>query len=410
MRPRLASFENALRISFRYFRSASEPVTREPRSTTLLEAIKAVLSASDEPLRAKQIASAILERGLYAPTNKSGFHISVTASICANLERGEEGSIFRRSSRGLYTLNLKYRNENDVLQERSHTQTKADSPKPRQRFRNRLSRRERQKLAKLHTVNPFDFEQLVAEVLSKMGYHSTTVTKRTKDGGVDILARIHCGFTELIEVFQVKRQQSSVSAVVVRSLRGCMHNFQADRATIVTTSTFARGARYEADSGDRKIRLVNGRELVKRIIALDLTVQHTHDEAEPFANSMTKDSHLAALALLESPISSVRPTQTLYRFTMSQNKKRILRREQVAFFPEKTGSAFVAIANGSPLLNVAKSRYEGERPFEVALDALKEQGLFKKPVRYKERTHRSRCFPLALFESLLTSAPDSHAN
>lgn len=383
---------------------------REPHSTTLVEAIEAVLSSSDEPLRAKQIASAILEKGLYVPTSKSSFHISVTGSICANLERWGEDSIFRRSSRGLYTLNLKNRNENDVLHKRAHTHTEADSPKPRQLFRKRLSRQERQELAKLHTVNPFDFEQLVAEVLSKMGYHSTTVTKRTKDGGVDILARIHCGFTELIEVFQVKRQQSSISAVVVRSLRGCMHNFQADRATIVTTSTFARGARYEADSGDRKIRLVNGRDLVKRIIAFDLTAQQTDDEAEPFANSMTKDSHLAALALLKSPIFSVKPTQTLYRFTVSQNEKKILKKERVALFPERTGPAFVAIANGSPLLNIAKSRYEGERPFEVALDALKEQGLFKKPVRYKERTHRSRCFPLALLESILAITPDSHAN
>jgi restriction system protein len=37
-------------------------------------------------------------------------------------------------------------------------------------------------------MNPFDFQQLVADLLRAMGYHVSWVSPPGKDGGVDIIA------------------------------------------------------------------------------------------------------------------------------------------------------------------------------------------------------------------------------
>jgi hypothetical protein len=74
-------------------------------------------------------------------------------------------------------------------------------------------------LAKLSTLKPLDFEELVKAVFGKLGFSSVTTTKRSHDGGIDIIAnRMSIGRTERV-IAQCKRTDR-VGVDVGRELLG----------------------------------------------------------------------------------------------------------------------------------------------------------------------------------------------
>jgi restriction system protein len=72
--------------------------------------------------------------------------------------------------------------------------------------------------------------------------------------------------------FQSKRYKGSVGASVVRDFRGAMDG-RADKGLLITTGTFTREARAEAQrDGARPIDLVDGEELVEKLKQLRIGV------------------------------------------------------------------------------------------------------------------------------------------
>lgn len=73
-------------------------------------------------------------------------------------------------------------------------------------------------------------------------------------------------------VFQAKRYRDSVSAPIVRDFRGAMIG-RADKGLIITTGTFTREAKKEAQrDGAPPIDLIDGNDFVSKLKDLKLGV------------------------------------------------------------------------------------------------------------------------------------------
>ena len=102
----------------------------------------------------------------------------------------------------------------------------------------------------LLSLRPYEFEYLVALLFEKMGYR-VSVTKATRDGGIDVVARnIERGKTEFL-LIQCKRYESNVPVAVVRELLGVVSRMQANKGIVVSTSGFTSRAKLEAQETAR---------------------------------------------------------------------------------------------------------------------------------------------------------------
>ena len=118
-------------------------------------------------------------------------------------------------------------------------------------------------------LEPFQFEHFVKELLDAMDYEDVRVTKISGDKGVDVVARVQFGITEITEVVQVKRTEITILRPIIDQLRGALPYHGAIRGTIITLGNFAKGAQEGAlYVGAAPITLIDGKRL------LDLCVKH----------------------------------------------------------------------------------------------------------------------------------------
>ena len=114
----------------------------------------------------------------------------------------------------------------------------------------------------LGAMPPFDFQELVAELLRGMGYHIGWIAPPGKDGGVDIIAFTDPLGTQPPRIkVQVKRQQSRVD---VQGLRSFLAVLAADDVGIfVNAGGFTKDAQDEARTQqNRRVTLIDLERLV----------------------------------------------------------------------------------------------------------------------------------------------------
>jgi restriction system protein len=111
----------------------------------------------------------------------------------------------------------------------------------------------------LMDLNPYEFENLVANLFSKMGLE-TKQTRSTKDGGVDAVAFDLRPVLGGKVVIQAKRYKNPVGVSAVRDLYGTMMNEGANKGILVTTSNYGTDA-YNF-SKDKPIELIDGGALL----------------------------------------------------------------------------------------------------------------------------------------------------
>ncbi len=138
------------------------------------------------------------------------------------------------------------------------------------RLANDLSKDARTQLDNyLHSMNPFKFEELIKLLLEEMGYINVEATTPSNDKGVDVVADIELGISQVREVIQVKRYKGNIDRPVLDGLRGSLHRFKAVRGTIITTGGFSKGTKLAAfEVGAAPITLIDGDKL------LDLMVEY----------------------------------------------------------------------------------------------------------------------------------------
>jgi restriction system protein len=131
-------------------------------------------------------------------------------------------------------------------------------------FNGRQTNQLRNQLSKMGS---YPFEKLVRDLLEAMEYEDVVVTKQSGDKGVDVVAKYQYGITEITEVVQVKRQQTSVTRPIVDQLRGALPYHGAIRGTIVTLGKFAKGCKDAAIyPGAAPITLIDGDKLIELLV------------------------------------------------------------------------------------------------------------------------------------------------
>ena len=107
----------------------------------------------------------------------------------------------------------------------------------------------------LMDLNPFEFENLVSNLFSKMGLE-TKQTRTSKDGGVDAIAFDKRPIIGGKLVIQAKRYKNTVGVSAVRDLYGTLLNEGASKGILVTTSSYGPDA--YVFSKDKPIELIDG--------------------------------------------------------------------------------------------------------------------------------------------------------
>lgn len=131
-------------------------------------------------------------------------------------------------------------------------------------------------LQRIRTMDPIAFEELVGELLAKIGFENVAVTRASGDGGIDVRGTLVAG--DVIQTkmaVQVKRWKSNVQAPIVQQVRGSLGAHE--QGLIITTSDFSTGARQEAEQADKTpIALMNGKQMASLLIEHDVGVVRTN--------------------------------------------------------------------------------------------------------------------------------------
>ncbi len=120
----------------------------------------------------------------------------------------------------------------------------------------------------LHSMQPFDFQELVADLLRAMGYYVSWVSPPGKDGGIDIVANTDPLGTRSPRIkVQVKRKKDAVTVDGLRSFMALLGD--GDVGLFVTLGGFTKDASNEARTQEnRRVTLIDLETL------FDLWVEH----------------------------------------------------------------------------------------------------------------------------------------
>lgn len=118
----------------------------------------------------------------------------------------------------------------------------------------------------LYRVKDRKFEEIVAEVFINLGYE-VELTKQTRDGGRDVIAtKCVDGLTYMI-VIECKHYNPNrkVSVSLIRELSAVRNDNKANKALLVTSSSFTKDARKYADESNSLIELIDFNKLIEMI-------------------------------------------------------------------------------------------------------------------------------------------------
>lgn len=140
-----------------------------------------------------------------------------------------------------------------------------------------------QLLGRLQQVSPRFFEEMVVELLVKMGYggsheDAARVVGRGGDEGIDGIIKEDRLGLESIYV-QAKRWQTSVGRPIIQQFAGALQGQRARKGVLITTSAFTRDAVDYAEGLQNTIVLIDGRELAQLMIDFGIGVS----EVETFS-------------------------------------------------------------------------------------------------------------------------------
>ena len=131
-------------------------------------------------------------------------------------------------------------------------------------------------LARILSCSPTFFEQLVVELLVKMGYGGSRRDAgerigQTGDGGIDgIIKEDRLGLDTIF--IQAKRWQGSVGRPEIQKFVGALQGLRAKKGVFITTSSYTPDATDYASRIDTKVVLIDGKHLAGLMIDFDVGV------------------------------------------------------------------------------------------------------------------------------------------
>lgn len=125
------------------------------------------------------------------------------------------------------------------------------------------------------------FEELIGELLARIGFEEIEVTSYSKDGGIDVRGTLLVGDVIRTRMaVQAKKWKHNVQSDAVQKLRGSLSVHE--QGLIITTSDFSKKANEEASRPSATpVALMNGEQLVALLIEHQLLVsRQSHDILE----------------------------------------------------------------------------------------------------------------------------------
>ena len=120
-------------------------------------------------------------------------------------------------------------------------------------------------LKKVETIEPIFFEQLILDLMEKLGYGKGKHVGKTGDGGIDgEISQDKLGLETIY--LQAKRYSSNVSAHDVRDFLGALSVKKASKGIFITTSDFPQKSRDDVAKSSKNVILINGKELINHMI------------------------------------------------------------------------------------------------------------------------------------------------
>jgi HJR/Mrr/RecB family endonuclease len=112
--------------------------------------------------------------------------------------------------------------------------------------------------SELEKLNPIEFEKLIAELLVRKGME-VQVTRPSKDGGFDIIAKAATEFGQHLYLVECKHYTKThkVGVSIIRALYGVVEHENATKGIIVTTSDFTKGAKEFENIHKNRLDLKN---------------------------------------------------------------------------------------------------------------------------------------------------------
>ena len=123
---------------------------------------------------------------------------------------------------------------------------------------------------------PTFFEELVVELLVGMGYGGSIedagkAVGKTGDGGIDgIIKEDKLGLDFVC--IQAKRWTNSVGRPIVQAFAGSLDGVRARKGVLITTSTFSQDALDYVQRIEKRIVLIDGKQLADLMIDYDIGV------------------------------------------------------------------------------------------------------------------------------------------
>ena len=214
------------------------------------KAAQKILEQSTEPMSSAAITEKAIENGLIETSGNTP-EATMGAQIYVDISKNPK-SPFIKVGKGLFAI--KKQSANSL------------SPLVIIENQNDLTRKKLKE--RLHEMDPFQFEFLVADLLQKVGYENVSVTKRSGDKGIDVVANLTVGgITNVKTVIQAKRysMKNNISGAVITQLRGSAEVDQ--RGLVITTSDFTKDAIEESKAPNKMpVSLINGEKLIELLI------------------------------------------------------------------------------------------------------------------------------------------------
>ncbi len=134
---------------------------------------------------------------------------------------------------------------------------------------------------RVKSCSPEFFERLVVELLVRMGYGGSLADAgqaigKSGDGGIDgIIKEDRLGLD--VVCIQAKRWKDTVGRPVVQAFAGSMEGQRAKKGVLITTAAFSQEAKDYVNRIERKIVLIDGRQLAELMIEHDLGVSRSRE-------------------------------------------------------------------------------------------------------------------------------------
>jgi len=133
-----------------------------------------------------------------------------------------------------------------------------------------------QLIQKVKECDPYFFEQLVLDLLLKMGYggsdsESGEITPKSYDEGIDgIIKEDKLGLDKIY--IQAKKWEKSVGRPEIQKFVGALHGKRAKKGIFITTSDFSKDAYEYVNNLDVAVILIDGEKLSQYMVENELGI------------------------------------------------------------------------------------------------------------------------------------------